>query len=120
MDRHLALRSHAAQSVDNSLRREYVTRTDAVEASRTKANGDTVDFMPQPKIPARNIDANAEARHEWLREQQRPSSVPKPYQSNFERSLLFKSVLAAALIVIVANVLDERPLPEPARRHITA
>ncbi|KVD73987.1 hypothetical protein WS62_07785 [Burkholderia sp. ABCPW 14] len=59
-------------------------------------------------------DLHAEARRNWLRDEQAPRVVPSApaRQSNLEKSLLFKCVLAAAALIIVANVLDNSPVAD--------
>ncbi|CAJ4916742.1 putative nlpBDapX lipoprotein [Burkholderia pseudomallei] len=64
-------------------------------------------------------DLHAEARRNWLRDEQAPRVTPSEpaRQSNLEKSLLFKCVFAAALI-IAANVLDSGPVADkPATFH---
>ncbi|CAJ3067519.1 hypothetical protein [Burkholderia pseudomallei] len=64
-------------------------------------------------------DLHAEARRNWLRDEQAPRVTPSEpaRQSNLEKSLLFKCVFAAALI-IAANVLDNGPVADkPATFH---
>lgn len=66
------------------------------------------------------IDLYADARRKWLRDEQAPRITPSEpaRQSNLEKSLLFKCVFAAAVLIIAANVLDNGPVADkPATFH---
>ncbi|WP_156443759.1 hypothetical protein [Burkholderia savannae] len=60
------------------------------------------------------IDLHAEARRNWLHNEQAPRVTPSEpaRQSNLEKSLLFKCVFAAAALIIAANVLDSGPVAD--------
>ncbi|KWN80018.1 hypothetical protein [Burkholderia ubonensis] len=60
-------------------------------------------------------DLNAEARHDWLREEQAPRITPSEpaRQSNFEKSAIFRWTLIATLLFIAVNVFQDGPTDEP-------
>ncbi|MDN7602686.1 hypothetical protein [Burkholderia gladioli] len=77
------------------------------------------------------IDQHAEARHDWLRNEQTPRITPSEpaRQSNFEKSTIVRVVVVAALLIIAVDLAQEAPYEtqpssptkaQPAARHLTA
>ncbi|WGS43096.1 hypothetical protein LFL97_06095 [Burkholderia sp. JSH-S8] len=62
-----------------------------------------------------STDLHAEARQDWLREEQTPRVTPSEpaRQSNFETSAIFRWTLIAALLFIAVNVFEDGPVDEP-------
>ncbi|AOJ13643.1 hypothetical protein [Burkholderia vietnamiensis] len=60
-------------------------------------------------------DLNAEARQDWLRDEQAPRITPSEpaRQSNFEKSPIFRWTVAAALLFVVVNVFQDDPVVAP-------
>ncbi|KVN35585.1 hypothetical protein WJ63_36760 [Burkholderia pyrrocinia] len=68
-------------------------------------------------------DLNAEARQDWLRDEQSPRITPSEpaRQSNFEKSAIFRWTFIAALLFIAVNVFQDGPVDEPpATYRVTA
>jgi len=59
-------------------------------------------------------DSAGEARRTWLRETQ---DSYMPLQSDFEKSLAFRLVFLAAVVVISINVLASAPVATPSTFH---
>ncbi|WP_081075102.1 hypothetical protein [Burkholderia multivorans] len=69
-----------------------------------------------------STDIHAEARRDWLRNEQascnRPSEPPR--QSNFEKSKVFRWTVAACLLFVVVNVFQDDPVVAPTTPyHVT-
>lgn len=54
----------------------------------------------------KSTDLNAEARKDWLRDEQTPRIAPTEpaRQSNFEKSPIFRWTIVAALLFVAVNV----------------
>ncbi|KWK15304.1 hypothetical protein [Burkholderia stagnalis] len=63
----------------------------------------------------KTTDQHADARHDWLRDEQTPRVTPSEpaRQSNFEKSPIFRWTLVAALLFIVVNVFQDGQIDEP-------
>ncbi|HEF4770811.1 hypothetical protein KTD26_22950 [Burkholderia multivorans] len=60
-------------------------------------------------------DLHAEARQDWLRNEQAPRIAPcePARQSNFEKSKVFRWTVVACLIFVVVNVFQDDPVVVP-------
>ncbi|RQT18191.1 hypothetical protein DF044_03070 [Burkholderia contaminans] len=60
-------------------------------------------------------DQHAEARHEWLRDEQTPRITPSEpaRQSNFEKSPIFRWTVVAGLLFVAVNVFQDDPVVVP-------
>ena len=60
-------------------------------------------------------DLNAEARHDWLRDEQTPRVTPSEpaRQSNFEKSPIFRWTVVAGLLFVAVNVFQDDPVVVP-------
>ncbi|MCA8136871.1 MULTISPECIES: hypothetical protein [Burkholderia cepacia complex] len=63
----------------------------------------------------KSTDLNAQARHDWLREEQVHRITPSEpaRQSNFEKSKIFRWTVVAALLFVVVNVFQDDPVVAP-------
>ncbi|NTX27632.1 hypothetical protein HT746_10905 [Burkholderia pyrrocinia] len=67
-------------------------------------------------------DLNAEARQDWLRDEQAPHITPSEpaRQSNFEKSPVFRWTVVAALLFVAVNVFQDDPVVAPTTAyHVT-
>ncbi|QJP72401.1 hypothetical protein [Burkholderia glumae] len=67
-------------------------------------------------------DLNAEARQDWLRDEQTPRITPSEpaRQSNFEKSAIFRWTVVAALLFVAVNVFQNDPVVVPTTAyHVT-
>lgn len=67
-------------------------------------------------------DQHAEARHDWLRDEQTPRVTPSEpaRQSNFEKSAVFRWTVVAALLFVAVNVFQDDPAVAPTTAyHVT-
>lgn len=66
-------------------------------------------------------DLNAEARQDWLRDEQTPRVTPSEpaRQSNFEKSAIFRWTIVAALLFVAVNVFQDDPVIAPTTAYIT-
>ena len=67
-------------------------------------------------------DQHAEARHEWLRDEQTPRITPSEpaRQSNFEKSPIFRWTVVAGLLFVAVNVFQDDPVvAPPTAYHVT-
>ncbi|CAM2339803.1 MULTISPECIES: hypothetical protein [Burkholderia] len=66
-------------------------------------------------------DLNAEARQDWLRDEQTPRVTPSEpaRQSNFEKSAIFRWTIVAALLFVAVNVFQDDPVVAPTTAYIT-
>ncbi|WP_338638247.1 hypothetical protein [Burkholderia pyrrocinia] len=67
-------------------------------------------------------DLNAEARQDWLRDEQTPRITPSEpaRQSNFEKSPIFRWTVVAALLFVAVNVFQDDPVVVPTTAyHVT-
>ncbi|VWB34899.1 hypothetical protein BAR24066_01516 [Burkholderia arboris] len=60
-------------------------------------------------------DLNAQARHDWLREEQSPRIMPSEpaRQSNFEKSKVFRWTIVACLLFVAVNIFQDDPIVAP-------
>ncbi|MBN3779208.1 hypothetical protein G3O06_16850 [Burkholderia sp. Ac-20345] len=60
-------------------------------------------------------DLNAEARQDWLRDEQTPRITPSEpaRQSNFEKSPIFRWTVVAGLLFVAVNVFQDDPVVVP-------
>ncbi|MDN7856577.1 hypothetical protein QZM81_12230 [Burkholderia cepacia] len=65
-------------------------------------------------------DLNAEARQDWLRDEQTPRVRPSEpaRQSNFEKSVIFRWTIVAALLFVAVNVFQDDPVIAPTTAYI--
>ncbi|MBR8141846.1 hypothetical protein KDW46_05655 [Burkholderia vietnamiensis] len=63
----------------------------------------------------KSTDIHAEARRDWLRKEQAPSTTPSEpvRQSNFEKSPIFRWTVVAALLFVAVNVFQDDPVVAP-------
>ncbi|MCM2490842.1 hypothetical protein [Burkholderia glumae] len=67
-------------------------------------------------------DLNAEARQDWLRDEQTPRVTPSEpaRQSNFEKSAIFRWTIVAALLFVAVNIFQDDPVVAPTTAyHVT-
>ncbi|MCO8421424.1 hypothetical protein ABEG10_13635 [Burkholderia cenocepacia] len=66
-------------------------------------------------------DLNAEARQDWLRDEQTPRVTPSEpaRQSNFEKSAIFRWTIVAALLFVAVNVFQDDPVVAPTTAYVT-
>ncbi|RQT94461.1 hypothetical protein DF146_20540 [Burkholderia cenocepacia] len=70
----------------------------------------------------KTTDQHAEARHDWLRDEQTPRIAPSEpaRQSNFEKSPIFRWTVVAALLFVAVNVFQDDPVVAPTTAyHVT-
>ena len=63
----------------------------------------------------KTTDQHAEARHDWLRDEQTPRITPSEpaRQSNFEKSPIFRWTVIAGLLFVAVNVFQDDPAVVP-------
>ncbi|WP_336817505.1 hypothetical protein [Burkholderia gladioli] len=69
------------------------------------------------------IDLYAQARQQWLREQQNPRVIASEVarQSSFEKSTIVRVAVVAILLIVAADLAQEAPAEaQPAARPLTA
>ncbi|ATF83655.1 hypothetical protein [Burkholderia gladioli] len=69
------------------------------------------------------IDLYAQARQQWLREEQNPRVVQSDVarQSSFERSAIVRVAVVTVLLIVAADLAQEAPTEaQPTARHLTA
>ncbi|QGA36958.1 hypothetical protein GAS19_04200 [Burkholderia glumae] len=66
-------------------------------------------------------DLNAEARQDWLRNEQTPRITPSEpaRQSNFEKSAIFRWTIVAVLLFVAVNVFQDDPVVAPTTAYVT-
>ena len=66
-------------------------------------------------------DLNAEARQDWLRDEQTPRITPSEpaRQSNFEKSAIFRWTIVAVLLFVAVNVFQDDPVVAPTSAYVT-
>ncbi|KAB0686532.1 hypothetical protein [Burkholderia territorii] len=70
----------------------------------------------------KSTDLNAEARKDWLHDEQTPRIAPTEpaRQSNFEKSPIFRWTIVAALLFVAVNVFQDDPVVVPTTDyHVT-